>query len=211
MGLVKISHVSEPGNRRWRSIKLAQSGEQICRGGWRGIKVCSEQYSGLRATLGSITAICSLRCVWERPGSDALLRGVVGLSQGRTQFSRRQQRAHVSRRSACACRLNRAVGYEKNCRDQPWITETRHVAYPFQRSSGVLSARRLGSLRLAWYSHGMFSGTDSLEFEFAVQDSFLDFTDFGAPMLKQLGRAPSSGACTSTISALLRAMAQRAH
>jgi hypothetical protein len=35
----------------------------------------------------------------------------------------------------------------------------------------------------------MFSRTNLLEIEFPVQDSFLDLTDFGAPMLEQLGRA----------------------
>src|ERR1700676_5423369 len=34
---VKISFVSEPGYRRWRAIKHLQSGEEIRRGGRRGI------------------------------------------------------------------------------------------------------------------------------------------------------------------------------
>jgi len=42
MAAVKISLVSEAGDRRWRSIKNLQPGEQICRGGGRGINVCPE-------------------------------------------------------------------------------------------------------------------------------------------------------------------------
>jgi len=61
MMFVKVSLVSDTGYRRWRAKELAQSGEQIRRGGRRGINVCSKQKLPLPGILGSfIRAIRSL-------------------------------------------------------------------------------------------------------------------------------------------------------
>ncbi len=92
---VKISFVAKTGHRRLRTIKLAQFGEQLRRSRWRGINVCSEPEL---APLSRIVAIRSLSGVRVRTGSDALFRGIVGLSQGFAYFGRRQQRAKVSGR-----------------------------------------------------------------------------------------------------------------
>jgi hypothetical protein len=77
MVFVKVSLVSDTSYRRRRAKELAQSGEKIGRGGWRGINVCSKQKLPLPGILGSfIRAIRSLSGVRESTGSDALLRGI---------------------------------------------------------------------------------------------------------------------------------------
>jgi hypothetical protein len=81
MVFVKVSLVWDTGYRRWRAKELAQSSEQIRRGGRRGVDVCSKHKLPLPDILGPfICAIRSLSGVRERTRRDAFLWGIVGLS-----------------------------------------------------------------------------------------------------------------------------------
>src|SRR5580692_973263 len=112
---VKISFIAEAGDRRWRAIKHLQSGEEIRGSGRRGIDVCSEPESTRLIILECVMTIRSFGGVCVRAGSNALLWGVVGLSQGFGYFRSGQQRAEFGGRLVCWRRANRAGAYEESC------------------------------------------------------------------------------------------------